>query len=261
MAMRKELSWGWRKVALWTTLAPLACTLVSVAAASLAFAEFDDAVRLRAAWVTTLVPLGLGVPLFLYFSLKMRELAAANRRLGRIAATDGLTRFLNRSAFTTIVETRLESLLPTGSPIRGAMLIADIDHFKQINDRFGHHNGDIALTLIAEAIRASIRSGDTAGRLGGEEFGVFLPGVARPAAETVAERLRRAVERIVFVADGQLHPLTISVGGVVFDRPAAFTALYQQADERLYAAKRAGRNRVALTSLAESAPPLSDAPA
>src|SRR5690606_41976328 len=101
---------------------------------------------------------------------------------------------------------------------------------------------------LARAIRASVRSGDNVGRLGGEEFGVFLPGVDRLNAEIVAERLRRAVERIAFVADDRHHGLTVSVGGVVFDRRTQFEDLFRLADERLYAAKHEGRNTVRIVA-------------
>lgn len=234
--------------AAWSALGPLFCVVVALGYNSVTFAPFDAEIRSRALFAAIVVPLGLAGPFFFYFSLKLRELADANRKLGLLAATDGLTKCLNRSAFTALVEARLETLVPEGDHVYGALLVIDVDNFKQINDRFGHHHGDVALGLIARAIRTSVRSGDNVGRLGGEEFGVFLPGVDRFAAETVAERLRRGVEKIAFIADGRHHELTVSVGGVVFDRRDSYEHLFRLADERLYAAKREGRNTVRLVA-------------
>lgn len=236
------------RIAAWTMIGPLFCVLVALGYNSVTFAPYGSDIRFQAALSAIVVPLGLAIPFFFCFSIKLGELAAANRKFALMASTDGLTHCLNRNAFTALVEARLESIVPEGDQIHGALLVVDVDNFKQINDRFGHHNGDAALTLIARAIRASVRSGDNVGRLGGEEFGVFLPGVDRFGAETAAERLRRSVEKIAFFANGQHHKLTVSVGGVVFDRRRQFEELFQLADERLYAAKREGRNTVRLAT-------------
>lgn len=231
---------NWRRILPWAVLGPLGCVCVAAAYTAIAFEKFDEAVFAHAMTTAVIVPLALGVPLFLMFSIKLSELAEANRKLGIVAATDGLTACLNRMAFTTLVETRLDG------GMTGALLLIDADHFKRINDCFGHHNGDRALTLIAHAIRASVRRGDAVGRLGGEEFGVFLPGVDREAAKIVAERLRRTVAVTAFVADGMPCELSVSVGGVVFDARSTFEDLFRLADARLYRAKQEGRNRVSL---------------
>lgn len=239
---------GFLQIAGWTVLGPLFCVVVALGYNSVTFAPFAAEIRARALFAALIVPLGLAGPFFFYFSLKLRELGGLNRKLGLLAATDGLTHCLNRAAFTALVEGRLETLVPEGDHIYGALLVIDVDKFKQINDRFGHHEGDVALALIARAIRTSVRAGDNVGRLGGEEFGVFLPGVDRFGAETVAERLRRAVEKIAFVADRRHHALTVSVGGVVFDRRTQFGELFKLADERLYVAKHEGRNTVRMVA-------------
>lgn len=243
---------GWVTILGWTLMGPLFCCVVALAYNHVSFARFPADVRQEAFVAAIVVPLGIAMPFFFYFSLKLRELASVNRSLGVLAATDGLTRCLNRGAFTALVQARLNALVPRGSTLCGALLVIDADRFKDVNDRFGHHNGDVALTLIARAIRSSVRTGDTVGRLGGEEFGVFLPGVDRIGAQLVAERLRRSVETIPFVADGLAHRLTVSVGGVVFENRAQFEELFRQADERLYVAKREGRNTVRLAGLSPS---------
>ncbi|SDG79226.1 diguanylate cyclase (GGDEF) domain-containing protein [Pelagibacterium luteolum] len=234
----------WLRTGSWIVLGPLICMVISLAYNGMVFAHDDPIVRNRALQAALILPLLPGLPLFVYFSFKLRELAEVNRKLGIIAATDGLTRCLNRSAFTTLVETKLEHMFAAGLQMHGAFLIVDADNFKTINDRFGHQNGDEALSIIAQAIRSSVRAGDSVGRIGGEEFGIFLPAVDRYAAEIVAERLRNAVSQAIFTVDGQLYPLSVSVGGVVFDDQTQFELLYKMADERLYTAKGEGRNCV-----------------
>ena len=239
--------------ALWMIAGPFACVAIALACNHIAFAGLAPEARQRAYWAATLVPGLLGGPFFLFMACRLRELETINRKLGIIAETDGLTNCLTRSAFLLRVEARLRAPLPSGGAMHGALLIIDADHFKVINDRYGHATGDAALVLMAQAIRSSIRASDSVGRLGGEEFGVFLPGVGRFGAETVAERLRRAVETLGFVAQGKRHPLTVSVGGVVFDTSTNFEKLFKAADARLYAAKHHGRNRVDILGVGQNA--------
>ena len=122
----------------------------------------------------------------------------------------------------------------------------DADNFKAINDLFGHDAGDEALTIIARSIRAVLRAGDLVGRMGGEEFGVYLPGSDQRGTEIIAERIRRSVNLAVFAPDGRQRPLSVSIGGAVFEGPASFSDLFRIADQRLYGAKQTGRNRSAV---------------
>ena len=125
----------------------------------------------------------------------------------------------------------------------------DADNFKAINDTYGNDQGDAALRAIAEAIRSVLRSADRVGRIGGEEFAVFLPGTGVQTAEAVAERLRLAVLAIDFRPGDAPHQLTVSVGGAVYDRYLPFPELFRLADQQLYAAKQNGRNRVAVSPI------------
>lgn len=234
---------GWGRPILWTICGPLVCTIIAVGLNTWLFAGLDSPVYDRAMASALILPLGLGTPVFFFFALKMRDLAVANHRLRILAATDGLTACLNRNAFAAQVDTRVEA-----ERRAGALLVVDADKFKLINDRFGHQAGDSALELIAETLRNTVRAGDIVGRLGGEEFGIFLPNIDRVSACRVAERLRLAVADIAFIAEGRRHKLSVSIGGVVFDEKASFETLFRQADERLYHAKQTGRNKVAMTS-------------
>jgi diguanylate cyclase (GGDEF)-like protein len=126
---------------------------------------------------------------------------------------------------------------------RGALLIIDADHFKTINDNYGHLTGDDALLLIAAAIERGVRGGDVLGRIGGEEFAAFLVGATEPEARRVAERIRREVELVRFrPVDERTVPLTVSIGGITCGESATVSELRRAADRRLYEAKHRGRN-------------------
>lgn len=234
---------SWSSVGRWTLFGTTACVLISVTFNALVFGDLGaDALR-RSLVSATVLPILLGVPLFFYMSLRLRGMAITNLRLGLVARTDSLTACLNRGAFTSKVSTLLVQRAPKAG---GAMLMIDADNFKSINDLFGHDAGDEALTIIARSIRAIVQAGDLVGRMGGEEFGVYLPDVDQRAAEAVAERIRRSVNLAVFSPDGRQRALSVSIGGVVFEGPSSFSELFRIADQRLYGAKQGGRNRVAV---------------
>ncbi|WP_019172681.1 GGDEF domain-containing protein [Pseudaminobacter salicylatoxidans] len=176
------------------------------------------------------------------------QLAAAHRRLAEKASRDYMTGMLNRESFFAALDgSRRRS-------DRGALLIIDADHFKKINDNFGHLTGDDALLEIAAAIARGVRAGDVLGRIGGEEFGAFLIGASEAEAATVAERIRREVEQIRFKPAGtQQVPLTVSIGGTVCSFGATVSELMRAADRRLYEAKHAGRNLAIVSGLSPAA--------
>jgi two-component system cell cycle response regulator len=135
-----------------------------------------------------------------------------------------------------------------------AVMMIDVDHFKSVNDRFGHPVGDLALKAIAQALRTNTRLFDSLARYGGEEFVVVMPGATSEDALSAAERLRAAVETLpIQLPDGTLLELTVSIGlACSGETPVAPDVLLQAADEALYAAKRGGRNRVEVAAPAES---------
>lgn len=177
------------------------------------------------------------------------QLAAAHRRLSEKASRDEMTGMLNRENFFAALDgSRRKN-------DRGALLIIDADHFKQINDSFGHLTGDQALLQIAAAITRGVRSGDILGRIGGEEFGAYLVGASEEEAKLVAERIRSEVERLRFQPnDEPAVPLTVSIGGTNCASEANVSELMRAADKRLYEAKRRGRNRAIFdTGISEAA--------
>ncbi len=232
---------SWSSVGRWTLFGTAACVLVSVTFNALMFGDLGSAALQRSMVSAVILPVMLALPLFFYMSLRVRGLAITNLRLGLVARTDSLTACLNRGAFTSKVGSLLAHR-PYGA--NGALLMIDADNFKSINDLFGHDAGDEALTIIARSIRTILRAGDLVGRMGGEEFGVYLPDVDQRGAEAVAERIRRSVNLAVFAPDGHQRSLSVSIGGVAFDGPAGFSELFRIADQRLYGAKQTGRNRV-----------------
>lgn len=179
--------------------------------------------------------------------LTLHTLELANEELAHLSITDALTQLHNRGYFDRTLALELERAAATGSPL--ALLMVDIDHFKVVNDRWGHLAGDECLRQVAIALRNSAcRAGDLVARYGGEEFGVVLAGTAAAPALDLAERARRAVEALAVHWRGEPVPLTISIGVAVREGAAAAAVdpseFVRQADTALYAAKRAGRNRV-----------------
>jgi diguanylate cyclase (GGDEF)-like protein len=211
-----------------------------------------EAVR-RAELTDLLLPLVLGGSFLFFLMWKIRQLAIAQRDLSIVAATDSLTAVLNRGAFSMLVEAYLEQTRKQEQTRSGALLIIDADHFKSINDRLGHDSGDQALKLIAQAIKGQLRGVDIVGRIGGEEFGVFLPGVEPSQSWLVAESIRRRIREMEFSPGGRSCPLSVSIGGISFSGPTTYEAIFSAADRRLYAAKSNGRDQVSFDP-AEAAP-------
>jgi diguanylate cyclase (GGDEF)-like protein len=171
---------------------------------------------------------------------------AARHRLDAI--TDPLTGLLNRRALFDQYGTR-----PMGTTT--AVIVFDIDHFKSVNDRFGHAVGDRVLNVFAGELSAHCRTGDTAARLGGEEFVLVLKEIMPGRAELTAERIRRAFEAREIHIDDEVLTCTVSVG-VAPGRSKSldFDTMLSAADKALYVAKRAGRNRVELASYLKAVP-------
>lgn len=166
-----------------------------------------------------------------------QELVAENAELSEMSHTDALTRLPNRRAFNAAMDSAIAVSAADGSPL--FMAIVDIDHFKAINDQFGHPAGDRALVSVAEALRTLRPAHATVARIGGEEFAVVLPGDSIADARDLCDRMRMAVERLT-----QEVPLTISIGVAGFRTGDTVSHLYARTDAALYSAKRAGRNRV-----------------
>jgi diguanylate cyclase (GGDEF)-like protein len=192
--------------------------------------------------ITLLVVLiTLATEALLIFRPMVRRIARYARELKRLATVDALTGTFNRHHFVERGEVEISRAQRTGNP--PAVLMIDADHFKQINDRFGHAGGDAALRALGQALRDSLRPTDVLGRIGGEEFAIVLPQTSREGAIRLAERLRGAIAGLTIEFAGHTIPLTVSIG-VATGKQSDLTALLRDADAALYQAKAAGRNRV-----------------
>lgn len=204
--------------------------------------------------------IGLGLSLVVWrynmIHLLQRSLIAAqaelmeeqNQQLRYLAGTDTLTSMNNRMIFMEVINQEL-ARIRRGGP-EGALLIMDIDHFKAVNDRFGHPGGDKALMQMAGVIRESLRESDTAARFGGEEFAILLPETSLDGAMRVAEKLRLAIQETDFDEELAGLKLTASIGIAPLQHGSTgdFDAAYRLADQALYAAKKQGRNRVVMSA-------------
>ncbi|WP_144636443.1 sensor domain-containing diguanylate cyclase [Bordetella genomosp. 13] len=178
---------------------------------------------------------GIALGLVLLFAVASDVLEAAIDDRDR----DLLTGAYTRRGFDLRTRKRL-----AGSATPSALILADVDHFKRINDRHGHPAGDRVLAAVSEALSGNLRAQDILGRLGGEEFAVFMPRAGLREAVECAERLRTAIAGSgPAMLEGE--PVTISLGVVEIPPGTSWDIVYQQADEKLYEAKRAGRDRVA----------------
>jgi diguanylate cyclase (GGDEF)-like protein len=174
-----------------------------------------------------------------------QELRQANVRLERLASVDELTGILNRRALEEALRRDLARADRDGKAF--SVLLLDIDHFKNVNDSWGHQSGDAVLTMVGDILNRSLRTSDVAGRYGGEEFMCLLPATDAAGARVVAERLRMAMlERTVPVVGGFIQ-ISVSIGIATVLGPGcrtAFESIVRHADECLYRAKAEGRNRV-----------------
>ncbi len=170
------------------------------------------------------------------------ELTETAQKLQAMALTDSLTGLHNRRYFLELLQAECKRSARHGNPL--SLLMIDLDHFKSINDEFGHPTGDKALKSFSQTLRQVVRAEDLAGRLGGEEFGVILPETGLDQALVLAERIRTAVAALRLSGQASRARITVSIGAAQMTRRTE-TAEYllKRADEMLYLAKNKGRNR------------------
>lgn len=237
---------GKGRVWLGTIVGTVFCVAAAVLVDAQNFATMTPGAVSRALMVDIWLPSILAGPLLFVLLRQARALAIARDEMAALAMTDGLTGVLNRGAFTMLVEAYLDQV-NTSSGSGGSLLMIDADHFKSINDAFGHSAGDEALRGIAQGIRSVLRPTDLVGRLGGEEFGVFLPASTSTQASCIAERIRATIRSLPFPS-GEQNLLSVSIGGVSFHGEGSYERLSKIADRHLYLAKDGGRDRVSMTS-------------
>lgn len=180
--------------------------------------------------------------------LKIKSLQDAlkerNQRLEELSNTDPLTQLANRRQLMRVLVQEFQRSFRGGHPL--SLVMIDIDHFKSINDTYGHQQGDEVLKVLAETLRSQLRDYDLASRFGGEEFAMVLPETDPLHATQVAERIREVVANLKFGGVLEKLKMTVSLGVATYpdDAIKGIEDLIRLADDALYAAKREGRNRV-----------------
>lgn len=176
-------------------------------------------------------------------AISKQRFEAANKQLERISRVDGLTGLYNRRYWEEMCGTEFKRAMRTGGP--ATMMILDIDHFKKVNDNYGHPAGDKTIKTLARIIAKAIRETDIAGRYGGEEFTIILPDTDVKSAKVVAERIRKLAEHLPVEWEDKVINFTVSVGLAEFHTSfGEYVAWIEKADQGLYEAKESGRNRV-----------------
>lgn len=185
---------------------------------------------------------------------EIKERQALEARLRQMACTDALTGIANRRHFFELAEQELRRARRDGTPL--AICMVDVDHFKRLNDRYGHAVGDEVLRQVADGCRSVLRECDVLGRYGGEEFVIALPLTDLATAACVAERLRQRISTLALPQLGPETPLSVTVGvGELAKSETRLDDALLRADRALYAGKAAGRNRVVVAGLPPAGQP------
>ena len=195
-------------------------------------------------WLATsiLVPLLITPPIGMLVISMAYELAEAKAALVDVALSDPLTGIANRRFFVSQVEIEIARARRTGAPL--SLLVVDVDHFKEINDTYGHAVGDQVLQSVVASCLGALRSGDTLSRLGGDEFVALLPGTNAAAAAGVARELCDVVEQLSLRSIGPKSGVTLSIGVAALQPGTTdWQSMLEAADRNLYVAKATGRNR------------------
>ena len=163
-----------------------------------------------------------------------------------MSTIDGLTRLSNRNSLISRGQEEIRRARASDAMPPLSCIMIDLDHFKQINDTWGHHAGDEVLIAASKVMMDSARPNDEVGRYGGEEFAVLLPGTTLLQAKLIAERIRKRISSMNVVVDGQKIDVTASFGVACYPSPdvEAMSDLLKTADKALYEAKETGRNKV-----------------
>ena len=208
---------------------------------------FVNLASFRGAVILVSLVEGVMAIMLLAMSMTGTERHRREERIAQIAARDPLTALDNRRALYL----RAPELLRQASPASpGALLLIDIDHFKQVNDLHGHDAGDRLLVTLSDLIRGSLPHGALAARLGGDEFVILLRSVSGAAAQALGQNLRESFAQQARAMFATPEPVSLSIGATLFDQPETELSHWlKRADEALYASKRKGRDRMELASL------------
>jgi diguanylate cyclase (GGDEF)-like protein len=201
----------------------------------------DDAEPVAAVQLRRGDQIKVGDTIFKYLSGSDVE-AQYHETIFNMTITDGLTDVSNKKQLDTVLRKEIPRALRHGREL--SLLMIDIDHFKDVNDTYGHLAGDTVLRELASILGKRLRPDDEIGRYGGEEFCAILPETSLEGATAIGEELRTRVEGHTFVVEGETIDVTISLGAAQLQDEMTMKDFYKAADEQLYKAKRTGRNKV-----------------
>ncbi len=173
--------------------------------------------------------------------------------LCQLSSKDPLTGLMNRRQFEAVLDQELDRSARAGDT--GMLLLLDIDHFKKINDQYGHPVGDLVIRKVAETLDHTVRPMDTVARIGGEEFAAILPSCAPSSGFAVAERVRKTIENLrIEITPGHFIQVTVSLGGAFVQQwvRSTRTLWMERADQQLYRAKHSGRNQTCVETPPQS---------
>lgn len=198
--------------------------------------------KIHEAWLKDGDLIKIGRAIFKFLSGDNIE-SLYHEEIYRLSTVDGLTQIFNKRYFLETLERELSRARRYDRPL--ALVMFDIDHFKQCNDTFGHRAGDFVLREVADVVRERARKVDVLARYGGEEFAMILPEIDIRGATAFAEKIRAMIAESKFMFEGRMIPVTISIGVSELTADiATYDDLIKRADARLYKAKQTGRNRV-----------------
>lgn len=235
----KEMVWVSLKIAAVSVIASISLTYVMILLVGVRTPFFWDhmATGLN---IAGFVAFCVGFPVGNIFMQQSGSLKIANEKLLKLVRHDHLTGLLSRAIFFEEVDQQQNNNHGKSS----AVFFMDLDHFKKINDRYGHSAGDAVLRRFGELIIEQHEDGDLAGRLGGEEFAVYLPNCSREKAELRAKRLAQSFSEQLIRVDEMCIRSTVSIGVFVDGKQADLDTMLRQADALMYKAKKDGRNQV-----------------
>lgn len=210
-----------------------------IGAANLSFAYATDGTLLRPLKYYGAHALFVGGPFVIFVTMVTRYQLRLQKHLSLLSRKDGLTGLNNRRTFMELAQKRLDA------SAKGVLLLLDADHFKRVNDVYGHAVGDTCLMEIAHRLKWNLREHDVAGRIGGEEFAVFLANATIEQARVIAGRFGQPIP-FRASAEAAHQTITLSMGAVVIDPKLSLDAHFIRADDALYAAKDAGRARLVM---------------
>jgi diguanylate cyclase (GGDEF)-like protein len=230
-----------------TILVTLAIVVASLLFTSIALFLHDGAVTRFSLFLAALAPAIIAPPIIVMFARLLVRIARMEEHMRDLATYDALTGLLSRHAIFEKAQALVDVALRSEAPL--GVLFLDMDHFKDVNDTYGHETGDRVLQETALLIEAVKRKSDLAGRLGGEEFLVVLPETDASGAERMAEKLRLAVGEQRFRTEGSSFSVTVSIGASILEPwgPEDLDALITRADTAMYVSKANGRNRVTMS--------------